>query len=319
MKPLSKDLRQRIIDAYLKRKESLREIARRFSVSLSTVWHLVEQFRDTGSLAPKPHRGGPVAKLEVSHYFIINDIVGRKPDVTLAELGKLLQKATGTEVSPATLGKALHRLGLTRKKRAFQASERQQDPEVEQARAEFREEQPQVPVEQAQFVDEAGVDLGMARIYGWAPSNARVIGYKPLHPGPRFNLIGALGLHGVTAILMVQGTVNGEVFKAFVEQCLAPTLQAGDIVYVDNVSFHKVAGIREAVEKQGATLKYLPAYSPDYSPIELFWSKFKGSLRNAAARTVNDLQEAIKKAINEITENDIRGWFKHCGYCIEPS
>jgi transposase len=85
------------------------------------------------------------------------------------------------------------------------------------------------------------------------------------------------------------------------------------------VKFHKVEGVRELVEACGAEVRYLPPYSPEYSPLELCWSKVKELLRSAAARTVDDLQKAIKIALDKITEKDIKGWFKHCGYCIEPS
>ena len=318
MKPLSVDLRQRIIDAYWSGQGSIRILAARFAVSCSTVWLLLKRFRATGKVDPKPHGGGQPAKLDVVDFLVIADSVRQQPEVTAAEVRDRLAELTEVQVSVSTMRLALQRLGLTRKKQTLQAQERDQEA-VQQARAAFEEVLPTVPVAQVQVVDETGVNLGMVRRYGWAPCGRRVVGTRPLNVGPNISVIGSLELWGVTACLMSEGAVKGEIFKAFVEQVLAPTLKKGDIVYVDNVKFHKVEGVRELVEACGAELRYLPPYSPEYSPLELGWSKVKELLRRAAARTVDDLQEAIKIALDKITEKDIKGWFKQCGYCIEPS
>ena len=319
MKPLSVDLRQRIIHAYLSGKGSIRKIAKRFAVSFSTVWLLVKRYRSTGEVNPKPHGGGQPAKLDVVDFLVIADTVRQQPDRTVAEVRDRLAELTEVQVSVSTVRRALHRLGLTHKKKTLHAQERDQDEEVKRARVAFKRALPAVPVAKVHVVDETGVNVGMVRRYGWAPYGHRAVGARPLNVGPNISVIGSLELGGMTACLMIEGAVNGEVFKAFVEQLLVPTLKPGDIVYLDNVRFHKGAGIREAIEKGGGVVRYLPRYSPEYSPIEFCWSKVKELLRSAAARTVNDLQKAIKIALDNITEKDIKGWFKHCGYCIEPS
>jgi transposase len=107
-------------------------------------------------------------------------------------------------------------------------------------------------------------------------------------------------------------------FKTFVKDLLVPVLQPGDTVLLDNPNIHKGQGIEAAIRATGATLRYLPAYSPDLSPIEACWSKVKESLRSAGARTFLSLQKALKRALDQITESDIKGWFQHCGYCIAP-
>ena len=319
MKPLSVDLRQRIIDAYLSGQGSIRQLAERFAVSFSTVWLLLKRFRATGKVDPKPHGGGQPAKLDVVDFLVIADIVRQQPDVTAAEVRDRLAELTEVHVSVSTMRLALHRLGLTRKKKTLHAQERDQDEEVQQARAAFEEALPTVPVAQVHVVDDTGVNWGMVRRYGWAPCGRRVVGAQPLNVGPNLSVIGSWERRGVTACLMIEGAVKGEIFKAFVGQMLAPTLKTGDIVYLDNVKFHKVEGVRELVEACGAEVRYLPPYSPEYSPLELGWSKVKEILRSAAARTVDELQEAIKMALDKITEKDIKGWFKHCGYCIESN
>jgi transposase len=303
---LSKDLRQRIIRACQNREESLREIAKRFMVSLSTVWLLWKQFRTTGSLEPKPHGGGAPAKLDVADYLILEAAVRHRPGVQeVAELREFLRRTTGKEVSLGTISRALHRLGFTHKKRMLHASERDQKPAVQLAREAFQREQPQLPPEHLYFVDEVGVNLGWERQYGWAPSGERAGGAEPMNAGPQVSVVGALGLQGLSVVLRVIGAVNGPILKTFLKEGLAPQLGAGDVVFMDNVRFHKVAGIQESVADKQATVRYLPVYSPEYSPLELCWSKLKQFLRTKAPRTLEDLQAALTEAVENITKKDI--------------
>ena len=126
--------------------------------------------------------------------------------------------------------------------------------------------------------------------------------------------LGALRAEGFIAPLTIDGAINGPLFRAWVEQHLAPVLKPGDIVVMDNLSSHKVAGIREAIEAAGAELRYLPPYSPDLNPIELAFSKLKKILRDGAARTVDKLWELCGQILDQFTEPECRNYFKHCGY-----
>jgi transposase len=127
---------------------------------------------------------------------------------------------------------------------------------------------------------------------------------------------GALGVRGLEALMTGEGATDGEVFRAFVEQVVCPTLEPGDIVVMDNLRAHKVAGIQEAMESCGAQLLYLPPYSPDLSPIELCWSKLKTALRRLGARTREALESAIAHALGNISAADALAWFAHCGYLV---
>jgi transposase len=124
----------------------------------------------------------------------------------------------------------------------------------------------------------------------------------------------ALRRKGLTAPLVINGAINGEVFLAWVEQFLAPLLKKGDIVVMDNLSAHKVSGVREAIEARGATLLYLPPYSPDLNPIEQVFSKLKELLRRASARTVEALWTAISELLDAFSPAQCRNYFRHCGY-----
>ena len=159
----------------------------------------------------------------------------------------------------------------------------------------------------------------MARAYAWAPRGQRAHATKLRNRGQALTLIGAMGVNGLMATMTVDGGTDGEVFRCYVEQVLVPHLRPGNIVIMDNLKAHKVAGIHQAIEAAHATLRYLPSYSPDLSPIELCWSKVKTRLRTRAARTRDALELAWTDALASVTDSDARHWFAHCGYCTAPN
>lgn len=164
------------------------------------------------------------------------------------------------------------------------------------------------------FLDETGVNIAMARRYARAPKGKRVQTSAPVNKGKNVTVLGALSPEGILAAMTIEGSTDTAVFLAFVQTVLVPVLRPGQIVIMDNLSSHKVNGIKEAIESAQATLEYLPSYSPDLSPIEKCWSKFKEFLRAKAARTRELLDKAITEALDIITPQDAQGWFAHCGY-----
>lgn len=156
----------------------------------------------------------------------------------------------------------------------------------------------------------------MTRRYGRARRGQRVHDAVPKNWGRNVTILGSLSCQGLEAVMTVDGATDGAVFIAYVSQVLAPTLKPGDVVVMDNLGSHKVDGIRSAIEARGATLMYLPPYSPDYSPIEPCWSKLKTCLRAIKARTREALDEALAQVIDTVTASDAKGWFKHCGYAF---
>jgi transposase len=132
-------------------------------------------------------------------------------------------------------------------------------------------------------------------------------------------LLGALGLQGLVAAMTVEGFTDGEVFLAFLQEVLVPQLRPGQVLIMDNLKAPKVVGVADAWAAAGVRLLYLPPYSPDFSPIEAWWSKVKTRLRAKAARTLEALEQAIAAALAAVTSQDARGWFTHAGYCIASS
>lgn len=154
----------------------------------------------------------------------------------------------------------------------------------------------------------------MTRLWGRAPRGQRVHEATPDGRWQVLTTLGTMSLRGMEAVMTVASATDGDVFHAYVEQVLCPTLQPDDVLVMDNLSAHKVAGIRELIEARGAQLVYLPPYSPDLNPIEKAWSKFKQFLRAAKARTAEALDQAITEALKTITANNAVAWFRHCGY-----
>jgi transposase len=164
------------------------------------------------------------------------------------------------------------------------------------------------------FLDETAVSTNLARLRGRAARGVRLIGQVPLGEWKTITFVAALRHNKMTAPMVIEGAMNGETFLAYVEQCLVPTLKRNDIVVADNFAAHKVAGVREAIEKAGATLRYLPKYSPDLNPIELPYSKFKTFLRKAAERTVPGLYRAVRKFVPQLSAQECANYFRHAGY-----
>ena len=164
------------------------------------------------------------------------------------------------------------------------------------------------------FLDETWAKTNMTRARGRALVGTRLIAKVPHGHWKTTTFLAALRTTGLTAPLVVDGALNGDVFRAYVEQQLAPTLHQGDIVVMDNLNVHKVAGVRTAIESRGAEVWYLPPYSPDLNPIETVFSKFKHLLRSANERTVESLWQTCGQLLDEFSESECRNHIRHCGY-----
>lgn len=182
------------------------------------------------------------------------------------------------------------------------------------ARAAWRERQPHLNATQLVFIDETWATTNMARRYGRSPRGQRLVASVPHGHWKTSTFLAALRHDSLTAPCVLDGAINGAAFRAYVEQFLAPTLKPGDLVVLDNLSSHKVAGVREAIEARGASLLYLPPYSPDLNPIEHVFAKFKGLLRKAAARTIDALWDAIGEATRAFSSAECANYLADAGY-----
>jgi len=171
-----------------------------------------------------------------------------------------------------------------------------------------------MPAKRLVFIDETGASTKMTRQRGRAPCGKRLVAKVPHGHWQTTTFVAGLRSEGISAPLVVDGAMNGELFLAYVEQQLVPTLQSGDVVVMDNLPAHKGAGVRQAIERVGARLVYLPPYSPDFNPIEQAFAKLKWLLRSAAQRTVEGLHQAIADAIEQFSPAECQNYFRNSGY-----
>lgn len=164
------------------------------------------------------------------------------------------------------------------------------------------------------FIDETWAKTNMARTRGYAPRGERVVGTAPHGHWHTTTFVGALTARGFIAPMVVDGAVNGDVFRAYVEQVLVPELRPGDVVVMDNLGSHTLARVRAAIEGAGCRLLYLPPYSPDLNPIELAFAKLKQLMRSAAHRTADALWHDVQRMLDLITPQDAANFVRHCGY-----
>ena len=186
--------------------------------------------------------------------------------------------------------------------------------DVKAKRNAWKASQPEMDIDKLVFLDESGINTGMTRLYGRNLSKERVVDYTPDVRFERTSILSSIRANGDMVPLVFEGALNGDLFKAYISQFLAPTLRKGDIVIMDNLTSHKVKGVIDPIIAAGASVIYLPPYSPDLNPIEMMWSKMKAYLRKVKARTNELLETAIAEALGCITTSDILAWFAENGY-----
>jgi transposase len=189
----------------------------------------------------------------------------------------------------------------------------------ESDRAAWRELKGYLPLNDLLFLDECGSTIALTPLYARAPRGQRACGAVPRNWGKNTTLIAGLSLAGIQAPFVLEGAIDTLAFETYVEQVLAPSLRPGQVVVLDNLSVHKGERVRHMIEARGCQVLFLPAYSPDLTPIEEAFSKLKTWLRRLGARTREALEEAITQALEQITVQDAHGWFWHCGYLSQKT
>jgi transposase len=171
-------------------------------------------------------------------------------------------------------------------------------------------------VEQVVVLDEIGTRIGLIPLYGRAPRGCRAYDHAIQNYGRNVTLLASLTVEGMQAAMAVEGAVDQAVFEAYVRKVLVPTLHPGQIVILDNLSSHKSDAVVDLLTQAGCQVLFLPAYSPDLSPIEEAFSKFKAFLRRCRCRTIPALFQAMARGLDKITADAARGWFAHAGFCV---
>lgn len=198
-------------------------------------------------------------------------------------------------------------------KKTLRASEQDRE-DVQVQREQWRVRMEEIEASRLVFVDESGAKTNMTRLRGRAPRGQRVYDSAPHGHWHTTTMLSSMRLDSSTACMVVDGATDTDIFTAYVRNVLVPSLRQGDIVVMDNLAPHKSPAIFQAIQEAGAHLLYLPPYSPDLNPIEKMWSKVKEALRTFAARTQDELVDAIAKALRSVNASDAQGWFILCGY-----
>lgn len=224
-------------------------------------------------------------------------------------------EATGCRDQPLAIVDRAGRDGFATQKKSLHAAE-QDSPATRLQRRLWWQETSQINPAKLIFLDESGVTTQMTRHYGRARRGQRVGEATPCGHWRTLTVLGAVRASGWVGAMTIEAATNGDIFLAYLEQVLGPQLQTGDVVVMDNLAAHKVAGVRRLIESRGAQLRYLPPYSPDFNPIEKCWSKVKQLLRGAKARSLSTLEGAVADALAAVTPHNIQACFHHCGYAL---
>ncbi|WP_250954836.1 IS630 family transposase [Rhizobium sp. CG5] len=307
---LSDDLRIRVLKASAAGM-SARQAAGRFGVGVSTAIRWIARAVE-GEPTPRPQGWKRPSLLDAHEAFVV-EMIDDCRDVTLDEMVERLSGERQVSISRSALGAWLRGRGWTFKKKSAHALE-QDRPDVLKRRRAWFDEQLDLDPQKLIFIDETGLSTKMARLRGRAIRGERCRSGVPHGHWKTTTFTGALRLTGMTAPFVYDGAMNGNVFLAYVEQVLLATLQPGDIVVMDNLPAHKAAGVRDAIERMGATLMFLPPYSPDFNPIENAFSKLKAMLRARAERKIDALWDAVGALMPRFTPTECANYFRAAGY-----
>jgi transposase len=310
-KALSLDLRTRVLAA-IAGGLSCRQAAQRFGVSASSAirWRGLE--RRQGDARPKALGGDRRSGRIEARAGLILGLVEATPDITLEELRTALA-ARGVAAGYGSLWRFFARRRITRKKKTAHAAE-QERPDILRRRQEWFDDQLDLDPARLVFIDETWASTNMARRYGRALRGQRLRASVPHGHWKTTTFVAGLRLTGLVAPFVLDGPINRDAFEVYVEKVLVPELRLGDVVVMDNLSSHKGPSVRALIEAAGATLLYLPPYSPDFNPIENAFAKLKALLRKAAERTIDGLWAAIGRLIDTFTPSECANYFTAAGY-----
>ena len=307
------ELRSRVI-AFVEEGHGHREAARHFRVSPRFVNDMVILKRDSGGLLPKAQGNHAAGKL-APYAAWLRDRLAVKGDLTLDEIVAEMAAVHGLSVHRGSVGRWLHRLGLSHKKKLLAGEILRPDvAERRKAWVEIRQPDMANMLERLVFIDETSLKTNLVKTTGWAPVSARLIDHAPFGHWHTQTFIAGLGCDGLVAPWVLDGAMNRDSFQAYVLHELAPALQPGQIVIADNLSSHKSARVIDLLRAQGNDLIFLPPYSHDLNPIKMAFSKLKTLIRKAAARTYQDLWEQVGRVCDLFQPQECRNYFKAAGY-----
>ena len=309
MNPYTDDLRKRIIKA-LEAGHSAEVVSKRYELHKRTVERYRSRYRETGSFSSKKNPGR-VSVLD-EHKDTLMGWIKKNPSLTLEELKELCANDLGINLTLQAIWYRLKKYGLSYKKTICAKEQNREDIIIK--RKQWRSFQAQWDLKRLVFIEETGFNTKMARRYGRSLQSERCVDYVPYGHWHTNTFIAGLRHDGICAPILFDGSMNAITFLTYVSEVLVPTLKKGDIVICDNLSSHKAKGVKEAIESCGASIQYLPPYSPDMNPIEMLFSKMKAFLRKQACRSFEDILSATKDVLTTLTPMQCINFINHAKY-----
>ena len=308
-KPHSLDLRERVTER-VAAGDSVRAVATIFTVSVASVVRWSQRLRRTGSAAGGK-MGGHRACTLIGERGWLMERIAAEPEVTVRGLMTELAER-GVAVSYGTVWNFIHREGMSFKKSVLPAE--QDRPDVARRRARWKKYQTRIDPARLVFIDETWVKTNMAPIRGWCARGRRLAAKIPHGHWKTMTFLAALRCDRIEAPWVLDGPINGESFRTYVDQVLAPTLKPGDVVILDNLGSHKGKAVRRAIRASGARLLFLPPYSPDLNPIEQVFAKLKHLMRKAKERTVDATWKRTGSLLETFKSSECKNYLVNAGY-----
>jgi len=313
MKPHPLELRERIIRIYAEGNTSIRKLAERFAVSKGFVQKMLNQQQEKGHVNPGQQGGHMKGFLEGREADLVA-MVEEHQDATLAEYCEYWGEHHSQWVSPSTMCRALQKARLTLKKKTLRSTQAATE-RVQKLRVEYWDVVKDIAPENLIFLDEMGVLLGLTRTQARSLEGTRVYDLKPFYRGAKVTVIGAISLTRVIAVMTMNDSMDGKAFEVYIKECLVPQLWPEAAVVMDNLAAHKVAAITPLIEATGARVVHLSPYSPEFNPIEHWWSQLQAFLRQFSPTTTQMVDTLIATALDLVNPEHLRNWFANCCYC----
>ena len=288
--------------------KEIKDIAKQYDINIRTVNRIWKLYRETSDITPKPFTGRR-SVITDKHIADILDLIWDESDLSLSEISLRLK----LPIKKSQLHRLLIKKGYTYKKKSLLAKAQLREDVLEK-REDWIANQENLDIKKLVFLDESSIYCGMTPIYGWAHKSERAYEYVIDSRYKRASIISTTRLNGKKATMIIEGSINGEVFEHYVREVLVHTLKKGDIVILDNLSVHKVSGVLDPIYKKGASVMFLPPYSPDFNPIELEWAKIKSTIRCLKPQTYEELIFSVQMAVKTIPFLMVKNWFMKCGY-----
>lgn len=311
--PLPEALRAKILAAFKDGQTSSVQLAERFKVSQPTVSRLIRRYRATQSITPMPHGGGRAPLVPKSLHKAVRKFIGQEAGRTANDVADFLGLKLKQRPSQWTAWRLMKKLGFRYKKVSLESDESKR-PDVQKKRKRYAKAVKKVDPKRLVFLDETGVNASMTQDRGWALRGQKALKCRSIRDRKNVTVVGAMRSTGLVTMRSISGGMKKRDFISFVKNTLSPHLKRNDILVMDNLASHHAIEVVEAVSRRGASVTFLPPYSPDFNPIEMLWNNLKQRFRKRFRRFVQTVKRSVGGCWRSLRDLDLRKFLPPCGY-----